>query len=122
MGQRRYYLQKIYPELINIDKKDWELWLFTLFILLLLTFLFIIYLMPNLFPFLTSQSDNNEELALYLGFFGILILLSSLYSLRKHLEIKRLRWELINKRIELERMSGRIKELGSLYEVIAGAG
>ncbi len=122
MKERKTHLHKRFPELINIEKKDWELWLFSVLLILLLTFFFIIYFMPNLFPFSRLEFINNERLSLYLGFLGVLVLLSSLYSLRKHLEIKKLRWELIEKRIELERMSGRIKELGSLYEVIADAG
>ncbi len=116
------HLHEKFPELITIEKKDWELWLFSIFLILTLTFFFIIYFMPNLFPLSHIEFVDNESLSLYLGFFGTLVLLSSLYSLRKHQEIKILRWEIIEKRIELERLSARVKELGSLYEVIAGAG
>ena len=122
MEEGKSYSLKGFTELINIEKKDFELWLFSIFLILLLTFFFIIYLMPNIFPFSLLEFVDNERLKLYLGFLGTLVLLSSLYSLRKHLEIKKLRWELIEKRVELEKISGRVRELGSLYEVIAGAG
>jgi class 3 adenylate cyclase len=110
---------KGFPELQMIEKKDWHLWLSAVLLILLLTFSLLIFFLPDLLNLNHIRVHDIDTLSRKLGFLGILILFYAAYSLRKHLEISRLRNEVMEKRIEMERMSLRLNELSSLFDVVS---
>jgi class 3 adenylate cyclase len=112
--------EKLALEFHIIDKKDWNLWLSAVLLILLLTLSLLIYFLPDLLNLEHFWILKPDVLSRKLGFLGLLILLYSLYSLRKHLEIRRLRYELMEKKIEMGILSKRLDELSNLFEVVAG--
>lgn len=110
---------KEHSELQIIEKKDWNLWLSAVLLILLLTFTLIIFFLPDLLFLGRFKIYNLNALNQELEVLSILILVYSLYTLTKHREIKRLRNQLMEKKMEVERLSLRLEELGSLFEVVS---
>jgi class 3 adenylate cyclase len=113
-------LERELSEFQTLESKDWNLWLSAVFLILILTFSLIIFFLPDLIDLERIPIQNQFLLNRELGLLGILILFYSFYSLRRHQEIRRLRNQLMEKKVEVESLSQRLDELSSLFEVVAG--
>lgn len=102
-----------------MEEKNWYLLLSALLLILLLTLSLLIYYVPNLLNLEFIPIQDPEALSRKLGVLGLLILVYTLYSLRKQQEIRRLRQQLVKKEIEMKTLSLRLIELSSLFEVIS---
>ena len=111
------YQEKTNLELAELEKKDWILQLSGLLVILLLTLSLIIFFLPDILLLEHASAVDPETLNRYLGFLGLLILLYVLYSMSKHVEIKQLRYEVLEKGMELNKLSQVLDQLRNIFEL-----
>ena len=111
--------EKTSSELVELEKQDWNLRLSAILLIFLLTFSLLIFFLPDLLNVERINVLKPEELDRYLGFLGLLVLMYAVYSMRKHGEIKRLRYELMAKGMEVNKLSQVLNELRNIFELVA---
>lgn len=113
------YQERTNKELEEIEKKDWILRLSAILLILLLTFSLTIFFLPDILQIDHISVIPPEILNRYLGFLGLLVLLYVLYTMRKHVEIKKLRYEVLEKGMEINKLSQVLSELRNIFELVA---
>jgi len=100
-----------------LEKQDWQLWLLTIFIILILTFFIVSDYLHELSgsprQFFKDLTFSN----IYVTGSAVLILAFCIYILRKNVEIRRLRREIFAQRIRMQDMVGSLEEFGAFFQI-----
>jgi len=110
---------KVAKEIKDLERRDWQLWAMTLGILLsLAVFIILVYFWWGAPEGGTRIFDKYETMVFFLGFTALVLLFCG-YMVLKEMEIKRLKYILIEERIRIETLNKRLEELESLFKVTA---
>ncbi len=104
----------------SLEKKDWNLWLLTIFVILVLTLFIVINFFYELSGTPRDYLQNNTFLTTYIISSAVLLILFCLYTLMKNKEIRRLRREIFASRNKSNRMTDATEEVRALFQVISG--
>ena len=101
----------------RLEKQDRQLWLITVFLILVLTFFVVI----NYFE--EVQGPANELfkpltfLKTYVVLSAVFILVFCVYTLRKKRDLRRLRREIFAQRVKLQHMAGTLKDVTAFFQI-----
>lgn len=102
-------------DIAELERRDWELLLLTVFIILLLTFTVLLVNVPDLVGF--QKQSPGSIFQVYLACFSVLLLIFSLYLIQKKRKIKKLMQALVNEKIRTETLNRSLDKLSSLFQV-----
>jgi len=100
-----------------LEKRDWQLWLLAIFIILVLTLFIVINYFHELSGFPRQFLKDLTFLNIYITGSAVLILTFCIYILRKNGEIRRLRREIFGQRIRMQDMVGSLEEVGAIFQI-----
>lgn len=109
------------PTLEDVDRLDWELWLLSFLVILLLLLAYVLNHSPELlgdFEYVLKPL----ELEVYVDGLAVLVLLFCLYVIQKHRQLNRARCEILLGQIEQESLARRLSVIECLFEVSSAAG
>ena len=101
----------------RLEKQDRQLWLITVFLILVLTFFIVIGYFEEL------HGSGNEFfrpftfLNTYVILSAVLILVFCVYTLRKKRELRRLRREIFAQRVKLQHMAGTLEDVTAFFQI-----
>ncbi len=107
----------IQEEIKKLEKKDWQLWVLTITVLLVFSiFILLTIFYTDLEEFYVKEMTYYNFNLLYLGFTALSLLLVAYILLKEH-SIKALRRDLINQKLLTYDLEYRFQELKALFEV-----
>jgi len=101
----------------HLEKRDWELWLLAILIILCLTLFLVVNYVEELSGSPREYFKKLISVNIYLTGLVILILMFCAYALAKNLELQRLRKAFFNQREELERVSHTLGEVTAFLRI-----
>ena len=107
----------IHEDIKKLEKKDWQLWVLTVSILLVFcVFILLTFFYSDLQGLYEEEISSFNYNLLFLGFTGLSLLVVA-YVLLKERSIKTLRRDLINQKILTSNLENHFQELKALFEV-----
>ena len=100
----------------EVEQLDWELWLLSFLVIILLLISFILNHSPGLVG-VVPDVQKPSELEVYVDGMAVLVLLFCLYVIQKHRQLMTLRNELVSFHIEQEGLSRRLGVIECLFDV-----
>ena len=101
----------------RLEKRDWELWLLAVFIILILTLFIVVSYVGELSGSPREALKPLSSLNTYITASSLLVLIFSIYLLFKNLELRRLRKDLYSQKTQMEQMAGTLEEVTAFFQI-----
>ena len=101
----------------RLEKKDRQLWLITIFLILVLTFFIVIHYFEGLHGSANGFFKPATFLSTYVILSAVLILVFCVYTLRKKRDLRRLRREIFAQRVKLQHMAGTLEDVTAFFQI-----
>lgn len=101
----------------KLEKQDRQLWLITIFVILILTLFIVIKYFGELHGSPSGFLKPGTFLNTYVILSAILILAFCVYTLRKKRELRRLRKEIFAQRNKLQHMAGTLEDVTAFFQI-----
>jgi len=108
---------KAMQDIERLEKRGWQLWLLTIFLILILTLFIVINYLEELRGFPREFFKQITFLDTYIVASTILIVVFCVYMLKKNLELRRLRREIFAQRIKLQHMGGTLEDITAIFQI-----
>ena len=101
----------------KLERLDRQLWLITIFLILILTLFIVINYFEELRGSPREFFKHITFLNTYIIVSAILILVFCVYTLKKNRELRRLRREIFAQRIKLQHMAGTLEDVTAFFQI-----
>jgi Tfp pilus assembly protein PilZ len=101
----------------RLEKQGWQLWLLTIFLILILTLFIVINYLEELRGSPREFFKHITFLDTYVVASAILIVVFCVHMLKKNLELRRLRREIFAQRIKLQHVGGTLEDITAIFQI-----
>jgi Tfp pilus assembly protein PilZ/GAF domain-containing protein len=101
----------------RLEKQDRQLWLITIFLILILTLFIVVNYFEELRGSPREFFKHITFLSTYILVSAILILVFCVYTLKKNRELRRLRREIFAQRTKLQHMAGTLEDVTAFFQI-----
>jgi Tfp pilus assembly protein PilZ len=108
---------KTMKDIERLEKQGWQLWLLTIFLILILTLFIVINYFDELRGSPREFLKHITFLDTYVIASAILIVIFCGYMLKKNLELRRLRREIFAQRIKPQHMVGTLEDITAIFQI-----